>query len=69
VAIAWAHVPEHVEIVRLLVERGAVITDTVIRDYWVETTLSEAAIAVGLALGIDNASLRRSSAPASQRSE
>jgi hypothetical protein len=54
VAIAWAHVPAHVEIIRLLVERGAVITETVIRDYWVETTLSDNAVAVGRALGIEN---------------
>ena len=44
VAIAWRHVPEHVEIIRLLVERGAVIADTVLRDYWIETTLTDAAI-------------------------
>lgn len=53
VALAWTHVPEHVENVRLLVERDAVIGDTVLQDYWIETTLSDAAIEVGRALGID----------------
>jgi hypothetical protein len=58
VAIAWTHVPEHVEIIRLLVERGAVIADTVLEDYWIETTLTDAAIEVGRALGIDGEHLR-----------
>ncbi len=57
VAIAWAHVPEHVEIIRLLVEHGAVIEETVLEDYWVETTLDERAIAVGHALGVDGEQL------------
>lgn len=52
VAIAWAHVPGHVEIIRLLVDRGAVIADTVLQDYWIETTLTGDAIEVGRALGI-----------------
>jgi hypothetical protein len=43
VAIAWA--------------RGAVIGETVLEDYWVETTLDDHAIAVGRALGIDGEQL------------
>lgn len=58
VAIAWTYVPQHVEIIRLLVERGAVIADTVLTDYWIETTLTDAAIEVGRALGIDGEHLR-----------
>ena len=58
VAIAWTHVPEHVEIIRLLVERGAVIAETVLEDFWIETTLSDAAIEVGHALGIEAEHLR-----------
>ena len=58
VAIAWAHKPEHVSIVKLLLGRGAVIEDTVIRDYWIETTLTDNAIAVGVALGLDETDLK-----------
>jgi ankyrin repeat protein len=58
VAIAWTHVPEHLEIIRLLIERGAVVADTVLQDYWIETTLTDAAIEVGRAFGIDGEHLR-----------
>ncbi len=57
VAIAWTHVPAHVDIIRLLVERGAAIEDTVLEDYWIETTLTDAAIEVGVALGIPRSDL------------
>jgi len=57
-AIAWEHLPEHAEIVKLLVERGAKIEESVLQDYWIETTLTDNAIAVGVALGEDEADLR-----------
>ena len=58
VAIAWEHRPEHAEIVKLLRARGATVDETVLQDYWIETTLTEHAIAVGAALGEDEADLR-----------
>jgi hypothetical protein len=58
VAIAWEHKPAHVEIVKLLRAKGAIVDETVLQDYWIETTLTEDAIAVGAALGEDEADLR-----------
>lgn len=58
VAIAWEYTPAHAEIARLLISRGATVEDTVLDDYWIETTLTDEAIAVGVALGIDEADLR-----------
>jgi ankyrin repeat protein len=58
VAIAWEHKPEHAAIVKLLRAKGAVVEDTVLTDYWIETTLTDAAIAVGAALGEDERELR-----------
>ena len=59
VAIAWEHKPEHVEIVKLLVARGAKIEESVLQDYWIETTLTDDAIAVAVALGEDEADLKK----------
>jgi ankyrin repeat protein len=57
-AIAWEHKPEHAEIVRLLVARGAIVEQSVLQDYWIETTLTDEAIAVAVALGENEADLR-----------
>jgi hypothetical protein len=57
VAIAWEYKPEHVEIIRRLVARGARVEDTVLQDYWIETTLTPNAIAVGTALGVETEQL------------
>jgi hypothetical protein len=58
VAIAWNYQPEHAEIAKRLIAHGAVVEDTVLDDYWIETTLTDAAIAVGVALGLDAGQLR-----------
>jgi len=36
VAIAWAVTENHVEIARLLIEHGAVVDDSVLRDHTIE---------------------------------
>jgi ankyrin repeat protein len=36
VAIAWAMTEEHIAIARLLIERGAIVDDSVMRDHTVE---------------------------------
>ncbi len=36
VAIAWAMTENHVEIARLLIEHGAVVDDSVLRDHTIE---------------------------------
>ena len=36
VAIAWAMTESHVEIARLLIEHGAVVDDSVLRDHTIE---------------------------------
>jgi ankyrin repeat protein len=58
VAIAWEHTYDHVEIVKALRAFGAIVEETVLDDYWIETTLSDAAIEVGIALGIEERALR-----------
>lgn len=40
-AIAWTLTEEHLEIARLLIERGAVVDDSVHSDYLVESTEEE----------------------------
>ena len=58
VAIAWNYKPEHAAIAKQLIARGAIVEDSVLEDYWIETTLTDDAIAVGVALGLDEAQLR-----------
>jgi ankyrin repeat protein len=38
VAIAWAMTDNHVEIARILIERGAIVDETVLEDHSIETT-------------------------------
>jgi len=42
VAIAWAMTEDHVRIARLLIERGAVVDETVRRDHGIESAGREA---------------------------
>lgn len=40
-AIAWTLTEEHLEIARLLIERGAVVDESVLSDYCIESEMSE----------------------------
>ena len=46
VAIAWTMTENHVEIARLLIEHGATVDDSVLRDHMIEMTGSTADLAL-----------------------